>query len=714
MATTYSHLGCDINHRSRGAAERCKYGPSNPSSPSAGAAAAREIERRRMQAQKETERKRRREAAVAAKTARKREREQARDTRRQSSGARAAEPGPSHGQTRGGALPLRTILLLTLMALIALFFLLMVIAGLATGEIGLAVFSLVVIGLLAWLGHRMVRKSKGYIIRGDTSTPSRPMRDSKSPADGSTAQTGLGPRSGPQASLPKWSPPLASGMGQTTPPTELPRHPTPGARASSTFPTARERAEEDQAAGALFLQRAQLTRRNTGHLAKQQLFTAIDLETTGLEPPYARACEVGLVKFRGDGTVVDESSTLIRCLGSTEEARDVHGISEDEISDAPEPLDVWQEIFDFANGTVLVAHNLDFEEKFILDEASRLKIAAHSLPAICTLSDSRRHLEGRAFSLKSMHRTATGEWRDDGHQALGDARATKDLLLWLIDSCPSTMFVTHPPTPTPRFMSGPKCTIRPRAVALDKPTINGFLRSLPQSPTPRVGDARAVAAYRELIEEVLDDGRLTYDEVQRLAGAARLTGLTGTQLREVHRQAWQEAFPEPDERPGGTRRARSLAAEALGLEVEEGEASGGEREPAAAPPRHLRGKRLAFFGESERIQEMAARAEANGAPTVKNITKTVLWLAADDVEADTRFHRRARELGLEILDLDSAERRLRDLISDAELQDFQRAQELAAIQARYLKYEAERDEYWRHSWRSRELERDPGPADPWN
>lgn len=83
MATTWTHLGCDIQHRSQGAAERCKYGVHNPSSPSAKAAAVRELERRRQeaqreverkrrQAQKEAERKQRREAAGAAKAARRR------------------------------------------------------------------------------------------------------------------------------------------------------------------------------------------------------------------------------------------------------------------------------------------------------------------------------------------------------------------------------------------------------------------------------------------------------------------------------------------------------------------------------------------------------------------------------------------------------------------------------------------------------------------
>lgn len=170
----------------------------------------------------------------------------------------------------------------------------------------------------------------------------------------------------------------------------------------------------------------------------------------------------------------------------------------------------------------------------------------------------------------------------------------------------------------------------------------------------------------------------------------------------------------PMDYPSAVSAKRFLAAEALGLEDEVGPAYNPDGEAGGSSPRYLRGKRLAFVGDSDPIRSLAERAEHNGAPTVKNVTKTVLWVAADDVMADTRFHRRARELGIEVVDAKVAERRLNDLISEAEVAEFKRAQEIAAAEARYRELQAEQEAYWRHAWRRNELTSDPGPRDPWS
>jgi DNA polymerase-3 subunit epsilon len=60
---------------------------------------------------------------------------------------------------------------------------------------------------------------------------------------------------------------------------------------------------------------AQLTRRRTPYPAKGLVFTAIDIETTGLDPYTDRIVEIGLVKFTSDGEVFDEFATLINNPG---------------------------------------------------------------------------------------------------------------------------------------------------------------------------------------------------------------------------------------------------------------------------------------------------------------------------------------------------------------------------------------------------------------
>lgn len=90
----------------------------------------------------------------------------------------------------------------------------------------------------------------------------------------------------------------------------------------------------------------------------------IDLETTGLEPPEAKVCEVGITDLHlEEKRITGPRSWLCMVDSMPPEARAVHHISAAECSDqpvfAPEMLEDGTEIAAFA------AHNADFEMKFI-------------------------------------------------------------------------------------------------------------------------------------------------------------------------------------------------------------------------------------------------------------------------------------------------------------------------------------------------------------
>jgi DNA polymerase III epsilon subunit-like protein len=165
-----------------------------------------------------------------------------------------------------------------------------------------------------------------------------------------------------------------------------------------------------------------------------------------LDPSTDRIVKIGLVKFTSDGEVFDEFATLVNSPGSSREVREIHHIDDSDLLRAPALEQVLPEVFGFIAGTVLVAHNLEFEEGFLAASAQRAGIQLPDTVGLCTLRTCRRQLDGRAFSLVSMYKTATGEWSDSRHTALGDARSVSKVLVWLLRQPPSPLSLTEPAT----------------------------------------------------------------------------------------------------------------------------------------------------------------------------------------------------------------------------------------------------------------------------
>ncbi len=456
---------------------------------------------------------------------------------------------------------------------------------------------------------------------------------------------------------------------------------------------------------------ARLTRKATGFPAARTIYTAVDVETTGLDPAADRILEIGLVKFTADGVVLDEFATLVASPFVKDDAAAINHITESDLQGAPRIQDVLCEAFAFISGTVLVSHNFQFEGGFLSEAAAQAGITLPDVIGVCTLDACRRLLEGRSFSLVAMHKTATGEFTNFRHTALGDARAVKEVFHWLVRTAPTPLYLSLLPRGAPSDVFD-ICQIKCRPVDLARASMAELLAAYPQSPRHRAGDPFATTTYERLLSGCLLDGLLTMQEVRQLSAAATSTGLTGTQLRELHREAWDATFANErntalKDLTRSKRREMYLLAEALGLDVlaaEISEVITQLADPEPAPnARYLRGFRVAIIGEDAVMVALREQAEAYGAKLAVNITKTVQWLATSTPDATDSRHVTARRLGIPILDADGASVRLNEAIRDAELAAFERQREIDEYAEVRRRRAAESDAYWRPTWRRSEL-----------
>lgn len=160
-----------------------------------------------------------------------------------------------------------------------------------------------------------------------------------------------------------------------------------------------------------------------------QGFAVIDFETTGFSPAKGdRAVEVGVVLLAPDGFREGEWDTLLNPMRDVGPSW-VHGITDDDVQQAPEFAEVAGALSELLAGRVLVAHNLAFDARFLDGEYRRLgyELGVGGGSGLCTMQLARRYAPGRQVTLEACCERC-GISRYAAHCALDDARATGELL----------------------------------------------------------------------------------------------------------------------------------------------------------------------------------------------------------------------------------------------------------------------------------------------
>jgi DNA polymerase-3 subunit epsilon len=123
-------------------------------------------------------------------------------------------------------------------------------------------------------------------------------------------------------------------------------------------------------------------------------FVAIDFETAN----YSResACAVGLVKFE-DGKKTDSFYSLVRppvLYVLPEFTDDIHGITVDDIRDAPTFAQLWETVRQFIADFPLAAHNAQFDMGILEAVLHRYELKIPPLRYFCTCNLARRAWPG--------------------------------------------------------------------------------------------------------------------------------------------------------------------------------------------------------------------------------------------------------------------------------------------------------------------------------
>ena len=158
-----------------------------------------------------------------------------------------------------------------------------------------------------------------------------------------------------------------------------------------------------------------------------EVWVALDTETTGLDPENDRIIEVGAVKFRGDEVLGVFQSFVNPGERLSKFIRDYTGITQRDVDRAPPFSTVAVDLLPFIDGAPVVGHNVGFDLGFL---------RSHGLPIDGAVSDT--YDLGRVFLPWASYHSLTGLAKEldvpvvRAHRAGDDAETTRRVFVTLL------------------------------------------------------------------------------------------------------------------------------------------------------------------------------------------------------------------------------------------------------------------------------------------
>lgn len=380
-------------------------------------------------------------------------------------------------------------------------------------------------------------------------------------------------------------------------------------------------------------------------------YVAFDVETTGFNKN-DRIIEIGMVTFK-KGQLLEEWSTLLnpqRDVGKT----NIHGITASMVSTAPLFEEVVNDIFRTINGRVLVAHQLSFDARMLVQELNRLDISGDLGKGFCTLIASRNLLPGTADSLAATCE-ALGIATVDAHSALGDARMTMQIFQKLFEDGQEVIEakVNYDKNLNPSRVLQREAFKRVPDDAIEK--IRAFTKKVP-FPT---SDEKFVA-YLLLLNMAMQDLVISQEEETELSHWAEDLGVSSAQVEILH-QGYLDSFTQAALRDGvitlQEREMIELVANALHLPVDIPNSpqliQANEESLSVGKRICFTGEAFGFSGSTIQRSELEALAAKVGLHPVKDVTKKGcdILVAADEATMSGKA-KKAKEWGIPVISVE--------------------------------------------------------------
>lgn len=250
-------------------------------------------------------------------------------------------------------------------------------------------------------------------------------------------------------------------------------------------------------------------------------FAVIDTETTGFGKT-DRLVEIAVVLVEGK-EIVQEWETLINPERDISNSN-IHGITSELVSLAPTFAEINSELSRLISGTIMVAHNISFDQRMLEQEFSRVKKDNDLGVGFCTLQATKLKLESACKQYGITNVSA--------HRALTDARATALIFIKIMEQSGSVkelipISLKHDPeAKSPQLLSR-------AAISDDHKPGHQNLRRIIHGLGPSL-EAGPDLSYLDALSSVMSDFEITNDEMKYLDDWAQTLGISSSEQNDLH------------------------------------------------------------------------------------------------------------------------------------------------------------------------------------
>lgn len=168
------------------------------------------------------------------------------------------------------------------------------------------------------------------------------------------------------------------------------------------------------------------------------MYAIVDIETTGGSAQRDRITEIAILIHNGK-EVIDEFTTLINPeVYIPPYITKLTGITNEMVESAPRFYEIARKVVEITENAVFVAHNVQFDYRFIQEEFKRLGFT-YSRDTLCTVKLARKNLPGySSYSLGVLCQNL-GITINGRHRAAGDAWATSKVFDLIVGKSPHSI-----------------------------------------------------------------------------------------------------------------------------------------------------------------------------------------------------------------------------------------------------------------------------------